>query len=260
MGVLRMPITSLPPLVCPPGARNHFLQRGPDGNCSFYEGVFVKPRRDFFFRAAGWQVSRGRRTPRPRAGDTIHQPPSGATSISSAFQHFFPTRPPCPHPRWGQGGRVGKKCCPSHRRPYPVTEPPGQPPPGGFLRRRGCCDDLLSVPTDAQSDTTHCLRPQAFRGSLARTHPSGTRFPLGNTRNCCGGPHQVTAPAHTGSSQDTYCLRILMVAIVSHHQPLPAGWRTPARLSLLPPVERRGACRHHVHLEVTPQGHQQLPR
>ena len=39
-------------------------------------------------------------------------------------------------------------------------------------------DHLLSVPAFFKPDTTHCIRPQAFRRSLARAHPSDTRFPL----------------------------------------------------------------------------------
>jgi hypothetical protein len=40
-------------------------------------------------------------------------------------------------------------------------------------------------------DTTHCLRPQAFRRSLARAHPSGNRSLCRQPRALIGGSHQV---------------------------------------------------------------------
>ena len=76
--------------------------------------------------------------------------------------------------------RGEKECCRSPRTVSWLRSLSACTHPGGFLWCRGCCDDLLSVPAWARPDTTHCLRPQAFRGSLARAHLSIDRSLAGN--------------------------------------------------------------------------------
>ena len=108
-----------------------------------------------------------------------------------------------PHPERGGGRR--EKGGTMSRRPYAGPERRTELPPGGFLRGRGCCDDLLSVPAALGPDTTHCVRPQAFRGSLAEAHPSDTRFPEGRPGTVAAAStrllHQLTPPASA-----THCL------------------------------------------------------
>ena len=99
---------------------------------------------------------------------------------------FF-SLPPCPHLGWGMAeGR--KNVAPLHR----------LSPASGHVDRFRSLAASLGVANAATTFypcqpscrpvTTHCLRPQASRGSLGRAHPSEARFPCGITRLVCGGP------------------------------------------------------------------------
>jgi len=148
--------------------------------------------------AVACRTDNGRRDNRPAVPRA--RPLSAAALTRSCTQHFFPLAPPLPS---AGGGARGKKCG-TH---LPPTEsgpgPWGDASLGGFARCRGRRDDLLSVPAHAGPVTLHCLRPQAFRRSLAGGPP--VRHSVSRTETRCGyggpSPSRITGPA--GPVQDT---------------------------------------------------------
>ena len=105
----------------------------------------------------------------------------------------------------------------------------------------------------ARPDTTHCLRPQAFRGSLARTHQSIDRSLAGHQAHW----RRLSPGLFTGQRRLLvgYFLPSSGCGTSQGHR---CGSRTGdcfllACLHLYLPVHRRRPLRHDARLQVTPQ-------